>query len=256
MSSSLSVRLEASNYWIRNSIFINQRDIVLFENETKRYTLVPDQDLLEHEEEANPGYDFFTITWNPDSNPEETTNIFTYEEGGGDDSVVPVVTDPDTFQTRVFSMRSKTLEAPLPCVFVALGWLREKDLPSISEGGMQTTYYVVLLNLSTDPVSVWLMFDYHLEADDECRFRWTNRLGDYHNRGWVGEFVKGRRLPKLDDRFPAPSGDETRVHHFLDQNSNLKPPLLPQPDVDHTFVHPSEPSTPSVPQGDSLSHNR
>lgn len=118
---------------------------------------------------------------------------------------------------------------------------------------MQTTYYVVLLNLSTNPVSVWLMFDYHLEDDDGFRFRWTNRLGDYHNRGWVREFGKGRLLPKLDDRFPGPTADVDRFRHFLDEHSNLKKSIFLPSDAHHGLDHPSEPGAESVPQGDSYS---
>lgn len=244
VSSSLSDRFRASNYWIRKSISIHQPEIIVFENKTKRFTLVPDQNLLEHEEEGNPGYDFFTITWKPTSKPEETTNIFTTYEAD-DGAFVPVVTNPDMTQTRIFSMRSTASDRPLPCVFVALGWLRERDLPSKSEGGgMQTTYYVVLLNLSTDPVSVWLMFDYHLQADDVCLYRWTNRLGDYHNRRWSPEFGKGALLPKSDDLFPGPPTADVvnRLRHLLHERSNRH----------RAFDTPSEHGAESVPQGDSL----
>ncbi|KAI4179889.1 MAG: hypothetical protein LQ346_007096 [Caloplaca aetnensis] len=247
VSSSLSDRFRASNYWIRKSISIHQPEIIVFENKTKRFTLVPDQNLLEHEEEGNPGYDFFTITWKPTSKPEETTNIFTTYEAD-DGAFVPVVTNPDMTQTRIFSMRSTASDRPLPCVFVALGWLRERDLPSKSEGGgMQTTYYVVLLNLSTDPVSVWLMFDYHLQADDVCLYRWTNRLGDYHNRRWSPEFGKGALLPKSDDLFPGPPTADVvnRLRHLLHERSNRH----------RAFDTPSEHGAESVPQANGF-HKR
>lgn len=257
ISSTSSTRLRASNYWLRDPALIQKSEIVVFENETKRYTLVPSQNLLVHENNGDPGYDLFTITWNPGSNPNETTPIFKYVQDGGDDSLVPRVADPDVSQSRLFSMKSKASESSLPCIFVALGWLREKDLAlagPMSEAGMQTTYYVVLLNLSTNPVSVWLMFDYHIEDEDGDCFRWTNRLEDYHNHVCSREFQKGRRLPKREDGFPVPTGDGTRFRNFLDQYSNLKRPLLLPRDADHAFDHPSERGAEFVPQGDSLSH--
>ncbi|KAL8750950.1 MAG: hypothetical protein Q9184_006236 [Pyrenodesmia sp. 2 TL-2023] len=243
MSSNLPDRFRASNYWIEHPIFVDKCEIIVVENETKRYTLVPDRSLLEHEEDGNPGCDFFTITWTRGSDPDETTPIFQYAGDGADDSRVPVITAPDGPHVQVFSMRSEALQPPLPCVFVALGWLREKDMGA--EERMQTTYYVVLLNLSTNPVSVWLLFDYHLEEDDGFPLRWTNRLGNYHNRGWVREFQEGKLLPKLDDHFPAPTGDINRVRQFLTQHSNLKAP----------FDHPNELGAKPMPQANGF-HKR
>ncbi|KAL8919425.1 MAG: hypothetical protein Q9208_006803 [Pyrenodesmia sp. 3 TL-2023] len=220
-SSSPSIRLRESRYWLGHPALINESEIVIFENETKRYTLVPDQEVLKHDNE-NPGYSFFTIVWNPEADREETTTIYTYEGNS------PEITDPDMSQNRVLSMRSDSSGSLSPCVFVSLGYLREKDLPlPTSRERMPTTYYVVLLNLSTDPVSVWLMFDYHSEDDEnDCYFRWTNRLGEYYNH----TFSRGRGelLPKLEDRFPpVPTGDVTRFRDFLAQHSNLTGP--PQP---------------------------
>ncbi len=39
--------------------------------------------------------------------------------------------------------------------FVYLGWLAERKIQSLKK--QQVTYFQVLLNLSTDPVSVWVM---------------------------------------------------------------------------------------------------
>lgn len=210
-----------SNYWLPHEALINESEIVVFENETKRYTLVPDHYVLNHDN-GDPGHDFFTIIWNPEANPEEIMNIRTYE---GDS---PGITDPDMSQNRVLSMRSEASGSLAPCIFVVLGCLREKDLPvPISGARMHITNYVILLNLSTDPVSVWLMFDYHIEDEaNDCYFRWTNRLGEYCNSKWPRK--RGEPLPKLEDRFPpVPTGDVTRFRDFLGQYSNLTGFTLP-----------------------------
>ncbi|KAL9005191.1 MAG: hypothetical protein Q9188_002027 [Gyalolechia gomerana] len=91
------------------------------------------------------------------------------------------------------------------------------------------------------------MFDYHIEENDVDLVRWTNRLGDYHDRTWVREFRKGRLLPKLEDHFPAPSEDTTRFRDFLHQHSNLGGPLLPTSNVRPAV---QEADSASVPQGD------
>ncbi|KAL8940380.1 MAG: hypothetical protein Q9216_002837 [Gyalolechia sp. 2 TL-2023] len=244
-----SRRLDSFEYWIRDPKLIDECEIVIYMNETKRYTLVPSQDLLAHEEDGDPGSDLFTVTWSPGSDPEQTKPIFKWEGKRADDSLVPVVTAPDVSQSAVLSMRSKASEPFLPCVFVALGSLREKDVP-VSEGRMQSTYYVVLLNLSTNPVSVWLMFDYHIENDDVILGRWTNRLGDYHDRGWVREFRNGWLLPEREDRFPVPSADPTPFRDFLHRHSNLGGPLLPASEAHPAGHCPGEADSASIPQGD------
>ncbi|KAL8918616.1 MAG: hypothetical protein Q9208_007260 [Pyrenodesmia sp. 3 TL-2023] len=225
ISSSPSTSHRASNYWLRDPALFREFEIIVFKTETKRYTLVPSRDLLVHENNGDPGYDLFTITWNPEADPHETTPIFKYVHDGVDDSPVPRVTDPDPSKSRLFSMEAKVSGAFLPCIFVALGWLREKDVAipgPVSEGRTQTTYYVVLLNLSTDPVSVWLMFDYHIEDEDGDCFRWTNRLGDYHNHLCPSEFQNGMRLPRREDRFPpTPTENVTSLRDFFRQGSNL-----------------------------------
>ncbi|KAL8728423.1 MAG: hypothetical protein Q9166_005385 [cf. Caloplaca sp. 2 TL-2023] len=108
---------------------------------------------------------------------------------------VDAIDDVDPKRAQVFSMRSSTgnEETPVsaevvPCVFIALGWLVEREsgkspiLEQASE--KKTTNYVVLLNLTTEPVSVWLMYDYHMIDFLEEVIRWTNRLGEgeYYNR--------------------------------------------------------------------------
>ncbi|KAL8923011.1 MAG: hypothetical protein Q9208_004823 [Pyrenodesmia sp. 3 TL-2023] len=219
-SMSQSDRLWAPNYWLRDPRLVDKCELTVFENKSKRYTLVPSQKLLEHEKNGDPGYDLFTITWNPASDREGATSIFTCD---GDRLEV---TDFDTSQTSVLSMRTSHVPSIiLPCIFVALGWLRGKDLGAAER--MQTTYYTVLLNLSTCPVSVWLMFDYHIETEENGdRLRWTNQLGDYDNQVWPCVCQKEVLPPKLKDRFPPmPSGYITRFRDFLRQDSNLLGPL-------------------------------
>ncbi|KAI4169199.1 MAG: hypothetical protein LQ343_005861 [Gyalolechia ehrenbergii] len=224
-TSMFSHRLTSFEYWIRDPKFINECEILVCKHGTKRYTLIPSRGLLVHEEDGDPGSSLFTITWSPGSDPEERSPIFEWEGEPENDTLVPVITAPDVSQSEVLSMRSKASEPLLPCIFVALGSLREKDVP-VSEGRMQTTYYVVLLNLSTNPVSVWLMFDYQLK-----KTMWTSSVGR------IG----------LATIMTAHGEDTTRFRDFLHQHSNLGGPLLPTSNVRPAV---QEADSVSVPQGD------
>ena len=54
-------------------------------------------------------------------------------------------------------------------VFLAIGWLVEK----IQDGQAQTTRYACTLNISTDPVSMWLIYDYR-QPNDHGYLRTSN----------------------------------------------------------------------------------
>ncbi|KAL8725439.1 MAG: hypothetical protein Q9181_006416 [Wetmoreana brouardii] len=86
----------------------------------------------------------------------------------------------------VFSMKSpqKTVNRPVECVFIALGWLVEHETVGTRhkpQEKMRTINYVVLSNLSTEPTSAWLTYDYHIVDFLEDKVRCTNRPGKYHN---------------------------------------------------------------------------
>ncbi|MDI1493382.1 MAG: hypothetical protein OHK93_005170 [Ramalina farinacea] len=49
-------------------------------------------------------------------------------------------------------------------IFLALGWLVEQ----VGARSRQVTRYVCALNLSTNPVSFWLVYDYIHEDNDDC----------------------------------------------------------------------------------------
>ncbi|KAI4121204.1 MAG: hypothetical protein LQ338_006495 [Usnochroma carphineum] len=171
-----SHRLEASNYywspWPRDDPDPN---IPLFENNNKKYTLQISHDVLEHEEENSPGHNLFTIRWNRDA--EHATKAYLYDNVDDPECyVVPVVKSLDTPETRTFSMIED--RNVLPCIFVALGWLREEET---SQGRKRTTNIVVVLNITTKPASLWLMFDYHMADQIEVPIRWTNQLGHFQN---------------------------------------------------------------------------
>ncbi|KAL9005192.1 MAG: hypothetical protein Q9188_002028 [Gyalolechia gomerana] len=102
-----SHRLESFEYWIPDPKLIDECEILVCKNETKRYTLIPSRGLLVHEEDGDPGSSLFTITWSPGSDPEERSPIYKWEGEPENDTLVPVITAPDVSQSGVFSMRSK-----------------------------------------------------------------------------------------------------------------------------------------------------
>ena len=88
----------------------------------------------------------------------------------------------------------------------------------------RTTNYVVLLNLSTEPVSVWLMFDYHLEDFAEVRYRRTNRLGEYHNELFkhLAGSMGPRSGPKLRDEFDEYEDSLIQYERFRELYTNME----------------------------------
>ncbi|KAL8750948.1 MAG: hypothetical protein Q9184_006234 [Pyrenodesmia sp. 2 TL-2023] len=212
-----SCRLEARNYWTRQSV---QSEIIVFQNKTKRYTLRPSNDLLQHDDDdGSPGHSLFTLLWNPTSDPNATDLFEPVDEP--DDFGHERITIPVTAETQVFSMTTEATPSAHPCIFVALGWLVEEE---VGQGAMRTTNWVVILNLSTDPASVWLVFDYHMEDFAEEQFRWTNQLGNYHNERFSRRGMEPKFVPKVKDDFEPYKGPlQDNYTGFRHRYTNLGP---------------------------------
>lgn len=108
----------------------------------------------------------------------------------------------------------------IPCIFVALGWLREyetdKSVLATQTTKKRTTYYIVLLNLSTDPVSLWLMYNYHIMIFDHTgdEKRWTNRLGEYHNKEFRGNYGEPAFTSEVQDEFAGLGDISNYIHRY------------------------------------------
>ena len=208
------VRLLRSRFWPRYCV---DEEICIFKNKTKRYILALTNVALQHDEDA-PGLGSFTLLYQPNSASVD---------------IVPTI-DPEIFEIdydridygryRTLSMRSfvKDLDnaESLPhisAVFVALGWLVENE-GFVQSGAEQTkrrtTNYVVLLNLSTKPISLWLMYDYH-SMDEATEIR-SNRLGRYHNRLYNRQHGEPNFIPGVQDEF-AEDGDDPAHSDNFDQ---------------------------------------
>ncbi|KAL8902667.1 MAG: hypothetical protein Q9207_004488 [Kuettlingeria erythrocarpa] len=176
--------------------------IPVFKDGSKTYELQSTRLALNHDDEEDPSYDPFTIISDPSMDPNcDHVVMADYDPSDPysfDFEKIDCIA-PD--RARVFSM-PLSLEAGnstasvaklIPCVFIALGWLSE---PSENfDLDKRTSYYVVLLNLSTAPVSVWLMHDYHSCEHLACKVRWTNlKVGDGNPLfvdGNIGSIVAG-----------------------------------------------------------------
>ena len=97
------------------------------------------------------------------------------------------------------------------CYYVRLGCLVEQD---ISRKPRITTNYVLLLNVTTKPISLWLAFDYlWTDENDVERIR---KLGKNYNESEDYEWYHGR--PDILDYHSGPSGIDT----FMDNLRSLK----------------------------------
>ncbi|KAL8649417.1 MAG: hypothetical protein Q9210_004410 [Variospora velana] len=162
--------------------------IPVFKVDTIVYELEPTSHALNHDDEEDPGCDLFTIISDPTMDPncdhvvgDDDPNDVSGLEDCGDriDSFAPdracVFFMPLASHGRNIASAAKLI----PCVFVALGWLSASEAGEYPDLDKRKSYYVVLLNLSTDPISVWLIHDYHSREELECITRWTNgNVGD------------------------------------------------------------------------------
>lgn len=178
------------NHGTLTSRFFRIRDYLqpgmpVFKDDSKTYELEPTSQALNHDDEEDPSYDPFTIISDPGMDPNcDHVVMADYDSSDSYDFERIDGIAPD--RARVFSMPlaldgRKTASATklTPCVFVALGWLSDSKPGEYIDLDKRTSYYVVLLNLSTDPISVWLMHDYHSREELECTVRWTNHnVGD------------------------------------------------------------------------------
>ena len=143
-------------------------DIVVFQNETKKYVLERSFAGLGHKDVIGTGNDYHNLISRDDHGKIQRISV------GG-------------------SMK--------PSVFLALGWLVEKTKTSNSVLDKCTTNYVVLWNISTNPSSLWIVYDYD-SIHDDGEFR-LNELGGekYHNSLFYNEDYKPARVMK--DNFGA-----------------------------------------------------
>ncbi len=72
---------------------------------------------------------------------------------------------------------SSSQRTRIDCVFATLSWLVKHE--RANRWSQRLTNYIVLINLSTRPMSVWVMFDYHMRSEIDDAVRFTNRLGNY-----------------------------------------------------------------------------
>ncbi|KAL8719457.1 MAG: hypothetical protein Q9225_003546 [Loekoesia sp. 1 TL-2023] len=131
-------------------------------------------------------------------------------------------------QAQVFRMSSHAKDeyasspgSPTSCVLALLGWLAERKIQDPKEQQV-TTYYQVLLNLSTDPVSVWVMYNYHIF---NWPSRWTTRLGPYTNLLFKNPQVDYK--PENSTQFLASERCPSDYISFRDDYTNVKD-MLPK----------------------------
>lgn len=99
------------------------------------------------------------------------------------------------------------------CYYVRLGWLVEQD---VSNKSRITTNYVLLLNVTTKPTSLWLAFDYlgsDENGDDQVR-----KLRKNYNDSEYYAWYHGR--PNILDYNSGPSGVNTSTDNLRRLKTN------------------------------------
>ncbi|KAL8705882.1 MAG: hypothetical protein Q9201_001030 [Fulgogasparrea decipioides] len=147
----------------------------------------PGREILEHEIEHSPGQEFFTIITDPDpdSDPESDHAIKV-------DESVSVWVDCDA---------TDSIDPERACVFSM-----PSSVDSDDDSPSDKLVSCILVALGTDPVSVWLMYHYHIQEYCEVVNRWTNRLGEYQYQ--VFRSVEPKFASEIQDEF-AELGDSS-----------------------------------------------
>lgn len=180
--------------------------IPVFQYNTKTYYLEPTREVLHHDDEEDPGGGLFTIISDPTLDPNLDHVVRGYEPtdmlclGTTGDRIDTITPD----RARGFSMplspagsNGASSTKWIPCVFIALGLLSDRkageaadvEAADVEDGN---NYHVILLNLSTDPISVWLIYDYHMLEELDSTVRWTNRNDGDGNRLFIdGDIYSG-----------------------------------------------------------------
>ncbi|KAL8720153.1 MAG: hypothetical protein Q9225_002941 [Loekoesia sp. 1 TL-2023] len=151
-------RFDGSRRWDRDP----RPQICVFNYKNKGFTLMYSTQMLQHDDDDEPGQDYFTVISDPASDP-TCDHVADTDKDNDCKEYLDYIDNIPTGRERVFSMRPINDETDprssslTRCVFVALGWLVEHEPIGQQKTRKRTTYYVVLLNLSTQPTSVWLM---------------------------------------------------------------------------------------------------
>lgn len=233
-------RAKAYDFWLPNNI---DGSINVLKNKAKDYTLQPTNEALRDLDGDDPAMDFFIITLKKTANVQRLGEEFGKSKPcaklgnskygaktGG------IYTD-ELAETQAFALNpsesssiDKERILPIKCVFVALGWLVEHEK---EEQGTKkrTTNYVVLLNLSTQPTSVWLLYDYHMMEDIEGKVYWTNRLEDPYNPLFRQDSTESPSMSEIQDEFdvgnsPGTSAKTINFREFY-TSQKLKPKKIP-----------------------------
>ncbi len=219
---------------------------ILDDKDSKRkYTLQITLDALCHgpEGQDSPGNCHLNLTRTSHDGEDGSPKLFiahnhpqkhflTPEDQGSDKSELLNATSHASY--------SASPTASTRAVFVPLGYLVEHktDTPKAK----RTTNYVVLWNVSTNPMSLWLVYDYwFLDTDNEMHW---NKLGDeyYHNRlFWdvEGEFPRDDSLNNtnqesqhLSVNHSVSNISKTHPYTYIDENGFSSKPPAPDPTID------------------------
>ena len=189
-----------------DNILVDER-ICMFRKNGKEYLVAPSAWTMDHDDES-PGMGFFTLLYQPGTASKDLSRNSDIEHFEYNCAKIK----SDGYST--LELRSLDENNWKPALFVVLGRLVERETAD-GRTEERTTNYVVLLNLTTNPISVWLVYDYHsLITECEEEFTYFNRLGDYGNwrLHWNDRDLKTRFSPHVQD--PLPDDNENEVNRY------------------------------------------
>lgn len=201
-------RADACDFWLPDNV---KGTIYVLKNKNKNYTLHPTNLALRHHDHDDPGMRFFVITSLKAAHDQRHDQGFRHCK-----CCAKTADDRAHVRQRrqVFALKPAEKGLPLfKCVFIALGWLVENEK---EEHGTKksATNYVVLLNLSTQPTSLWLLYDYHMWDEMEDKVYWTNRLEYPYNKLFYQDRTEERLMSEIQDEFDVGDGPETSAEPF------------------------------------------
>ncbi|KAL8942795.1 MAG: hypothetical protein Q9211_001249 [Gyalolechia sp. 1 TL-2023] len=171
------------------------RELCIFKTNAKEYYLeTGSADAADVEEPEQLDIRFrlgrlFYIVWYPDVDPNHEGCYAVSDDEYNHVRPYPDLPDNSPLRAQPFEMLPLAKDrAPVKCIFAYLGWLAERRIQPPKK--RQVTYFQILLNLSTDPVSVWVMYTYHIY---DYPYQWTNSIASYKNRLYNNARVDHKR---------------------------------------------------------------
>ena len=168
-------------------------DLKLLQQENMEFVLEATAEVLEHDYEG-PSFGCFRILHRENKVKEELKLVSKLEMFETDWAKV----EKSSYQILHLSSPSSKSTARHPAISVSLGRLVKIRGVAPDKGKRLTTTYVVLLNLTTNAISIWLMYDYHTPPHDANPFTHLNTPEDYAHPDSYLSGQEALKIPRIE----------------------------------------------------------